>query len=137
MVNNGRSTKNWNRNGVTRLYPHHLAGKIMGIERRRSSRQGIARRWKTFLPIALDSSQGSARGHVLNLSAGGALVHSATAHRVGTIVRLTLGDFQLSGRVAWRDGERFGVAFMTALPDFTVERAIAVPKIALVLEQLA
>ncbi|MDH7974366.1 PilZ domain-containing protein [Sphingomonas sp. AR_OL41] len=109
----------------------------MGIERRGSRRQGNERRWKTFLPVALDSSQGGARGHILNLSAGGALVHSATTHHVGTIVRLSLGDFQLSGRVAWRAGERFGVAFLTALPDLTVERAIAVSKDSLVLEPSA
>lgn len=88
----------------------------MSTERRITSWQGTARRWKTFLPVTLDSAAGSARGHILNLSVGGALLHSTLTHRVGTVIRVTLGDFHISGRVAWREGERFGLAFLTAIP---------------------
>jgi hypothetical protein len=117
----------WNQNGAIRFSRASFRGENMNVGRRNTQKQGLARRWKTFLPVRLERGDGAARGHILNLSVGGALVHSSVAHEPGTIVRVTLGDFHISGRVAWRRGDRFGLTFLTEIPVFSLARVLDPP----------
>lgn len=84
-------------------------------------------RLKVFQPIEMHAGMVPLRAHLLDLSASGALVHSATAPAPGTPVRLTIGGLMRSARVVWRDGVRFGIAFIVPLREIEVERMLAPP----------
>ena len=82
-------------------------------------------RLKVFQPIEMHAGTVPLRAHLLDLSASGALVHSATAPAPGTPVRLTIGGLMRSARVVWQDGVRFGIAFVVPLREVEVERMLA------------
>ena len=65
-----------------------------------------------------------------NLSEHGALVEAACLPAVGTIVRFRKGDLNLTGEVAWVDGNKAGIAFDTPLDTDSVLRHVPVPKAA-------
>ena len=75
--------------------------------------QRIEPRVKLFQPATMEGGAGAARVHLLNLSRGGALLHSEAAPQVGELVELSGGLG--TARVAWRGERRFGVAFVRAL----------------------
>jgi hypothetical protein len=82
-------------------------------------------RFKLFQPVQMIASGGARRVHLLNLSAGGALVHAADPPAPGTAIQLCPGASFRSARVAWTNGRRFGVTFTTPLPDAHVAQVIA------------
>ena len=86
------------------------------------SPRGQPRR-KIFQPIEIHAGSRPLRAHLLDLSAGGARVHSVTAPAPGTALRLTIGGSVRAARVVWREGVRFGIAFARPLCDAEIGRA--------------
>lgn len=82
-------------------------------------------RYKLFQPGEISVGGATKRVHVLNLSAGGALIYAPEPPARGTPLRVRCGDQSLSARVAWRDDQRFGVAFVVPLTDARVAEIIA------------
>lgn len=83
-------------------------------------------RFKLFQPTEMTASGATTtRVHILNLSAGGALVYAAAPPRPGTALRLRCGDESRPARVAWTEERRFGIAFTVPLADTQVTRVIA------------
>lgn len=72
-------------------------------------------RRKTFAPVALEVDANCYRAHMLNLSAGGACLHSHCTLRAWTKVVVDVRGRKLEGRVSWVAGDRFGVRFTTPL----------------------
>ena len=78
-------------------------------------------RLKVFQPIELETATGPVRAHLLNLSRTGALIHCADTPDQGAVVRVELGGTANVARVVWRDGKRFGVAFVGKLEPAQIE----------------
>ncbi len=70
-----------------------------------------------FRPVAVHTGATPLRADLLDLSASGALIHSAEAPPAGTVLRLALGGAMRAARVVWQDGVRFGIAFARPLHD--------------------
>lgn len=81
-------------------------------------------RRKVFQPIQLRDSEGTRRGHLLDLSGSGALAYCTQPPEIGAAVVVTLGSVEHTASVVWRDGRRFGVAFVFRLSDREIERVI-------------
>lgn len=97
-----------------------MATKLDGVHHLRAKP-----RFKMFQPTEMKASDAIRRVHLLNLSAGGALVYAAEPPAPGSALNLQLDDQHRPARVVWADGRRFGVAFVQPLADAQVERAIA------------
>jgi hypothetical protein len=78
-------------------------------------------RYKLFQPTEMTTAAGVTRVHLLNVSAGGALVHAPEPPSPGALLRLQCGDEQRVARVAWSKGPRFGAAFSLPLTDEQVQ----------------
>ena len=74
-------------------------------------------RLKLFEPTELEAGPAPTRAHLLDLSATGALVHSASPPAPGQSVKLALDGKPRQARVMWVDDRRFGVAFRVPLSD--------------------
>ncbi|WP_242146981.1 PilZ domain-containing protein [Sphingomonas sp. BAUL-RG-20F-R05-02] len=84
----------------------------------------VARRHNLFEPIEITVDRQSVRAHLLNVSATGALVHSAAPPALGATVKLKMLGIERSARVVWSKASRFGVAFDTELADPFLEAAL-------------
>jgi hypothetical protein len=82
-------------------------------------------RYKLFQPSEMSTEGATRRVHLLNLSAGGALIYASEPPPPGTTLRLYCAARFVAARVAWRDERRFGVAFITPLADTVVSEVIA------------
>lgn len=82
-------------------------------------------RYKLFQPAEMCTGSVATRVHILNLSAGGALMYASNPPAKGTILRLRCGDRTLPACVAWTDERRFGVAFVAPLASTDVDDVIA------------
>ena len=76
-----------------------------------------SRRLKVFQPATLDGPTGSARIHLLDVSASGARGHMADPPSEGERVVLECEGVSLQAVVRWRDGNRFGLSFDEPLTD--------------------
>jgi hypothetical protein len=68
-------------------------------------------RVKLFHPAELIVGDTTTRAHLLDVSQGGALVHTIAPPEVGAAVKLHFADLHRRSRVIWVDGLRFGVTF--------------------------
>ena len=84
-----------------------------------------APRFKLFQPAEITTSGRTSRVHLLNLSAGGALIHAAVPPSRGTPVHVRCGGHSRAARVAWVHERRFGVAFANPLATDQVAQVIA------------
>ncbi|EQB11894.1 hypothetical protein RLDS_22470 [Sphingobium lactosutens DS20] len=64
------------------------------------------------------------RGHLLDLSATGALCHSDMPFRAGDRVLIDADCLGVAGRVVWSGGKRFGLHFEAALPASVLDRVL-------------
>ena len=76
-----------------------------------------SRRLKVFQPATLDGPIGSARIHLLDVSASGARGHMANPPSEGDRVVLACEGLSLQAVVRWRTGSRFGLAFDAPLSE--------------------
>ena len=91
-------------------------------------------RVKVFQPVELRIEGTARRGHLLDVSASGALVHAPVPPLAGASVVLVLGTVPHAARVMWLEGTRFGLAFTFRLSEIELERilAAAAPRLAVV-----
>ena len=82
-------------------------------------------RLKVFHPVEIRHADTAMRGHLLDLSGGGALAYSDDPPAADAKIVLMLGDRSHSGTVVWRDGRRFGIAFTFRMTDGEIDRVIA------------
>ena len=82
-------------------------------------------RLKVFHTVEIRHAGGTVRGHLLDLSGGGALAYCAQPPTVGADILVMLGDRLHSGTVVWRDGRRFGIAFAFRMTDAEIDHVIA------------
>ena len=75
-----------------------------------------APRHKLFEPVSLWRNGAPLRGHLLDLSATGALCHSDMAVATGDRVLIDAERLGVAGRVVWTGGKRFGLHFDAPLP---------------------
>ena len=68
-------------------------------------------RQKIFQPAELRTADASTRVHMLDVSAGGARLHSALPLNVGADVVLLWCDQQRKAQVAWSRDQRCGIRF--------------------------
>lgn len=83
-----------------------------------------ARRYKLFEPVRLHFSGDWSRGHLLDLSATGALGHAVRPPARGDLVRVEGETLCLTGHVMWAHGKHFGIGFSIALAETTVARIV-------------
>ncbi len=89
------------------------------------ARKRAAPRIKIFLAGELRCGAGAPRrAHLLNISTGGALVYAEAVPEVGELVRLACGVPLGPGRVQWRKGQRFGVAFTQPIAPALIDTLI-------------
>lgn len=79
-------------------------------------------RRKTFELVALEVDGGTYRAHMLNLSLGGACLHSQCALKAWKRVVVDVRGRKLEGRISWVAGDRFGVKFTAPLTAAEVDR---------------
>lgn len=82
-------------------------------------------RYKLFQPTEIVVGAHVARAHLLNLSAGGALIFFRNPPALGTMLGVQCGERTLRARVAWAKTDRFGAAFLSPLTDQYVSTLIA------------
>lgn len=82
-------------------------------------------RFKLFEPTEMIIAGQTSRVHILNISIGGALVHSAHPISREALVQLQCGAQIRSARVAWASGQRVGVAFNTPLQETDLKDLMA------------
>lgn len=83
-----------------------------------------AQRTKVFRQIWLETSAGSFRAHVLNVSPIGACVHARCQHRAWSGVVLRAGELAVEGRVTWTNQDLFGVKFLQPLSSADMQALI-------------
>lgn len=89
-----------------------------------SDRSERAPRHKIFEPVAIFVSDQGIRGHLLNISTTGALVHSEMAPEPGTAVTLVADGDQHKACVIWGEGRRFGIAFDRRISGTAIARLL-------------
>ena len=82
-------------------------------------------RYKLFQPTEVVLAGRAVRAHLLNLSAGGALVSATSSPSPGVELVVRCGNRALGARVAWRKEHLFGVAFVSPPTDAYVREFIA------------
>lgn len=84
-----------------------------------------APRTHLFVAASLHSDAGSAPVNIRNMSQTGALIDSPVIPEVGATVVLKRGSLQIAGRVAWKAGQKGGVAFCstTCVADWMSRKA--------------
>jgi len=100
----------------------NLVGERMMFERFHQKIHGQANkrdgpRTRIFRPARLLSCGDTDNIHLLDVSRGGALAHSQSPRTPGEIVWLRVGVMEISTRVVWVRGKRFGSEFLTKLTD--------------------
>ena len=84
-----------------------------------------APRIKIFLAGEIRCGAGEPRrAHLLNISTGGALVYADAVPDIGEELRLACGVPLGLARVQWRNGRRFGVAFMQPISDALIDAIV-------------
>ena len=78
-------------------------------------------RRKVFEPIVLTVRGEAHRAHMLNLSAGGACLHTRCTLKVLDAVAIEFGGRLLDARVSWTAGDRCGVRFTKPLTPAQVD----------------
>ena len=81
----------------------------------------IARRPRS---VSLWRNGAPLRGHLLDLSATGALCHSDMAVATGDRVLIDAERLGVAGRVVWTGGKRFGLHFDAPLPAPVIARVV-------------
>lgn len=90
------------------------------------ARNRRATRYKIFQPAEMSvGAAPPARVHLLNVSAGGALVYGDSVPPLGTQLTLACGGLHSSARVAWSDGRRFGIQFARPIAEAQVQAILA------------
>ena len=79
-------------------------------------------RHKLFLPTTMLVGAEKFRVHLLDLSASGAQVHFTIPPPLGALVQIECAGALRMARVARRDGERFGIQFLTPLRNIEIEQ---------------
>ncbi|KKC27837.1 PilZ domain-containing protein [Sphingomonas sp. SRS2] len=87
----------------------------LGFRSRPDARQGGSRT-RVLLQASLLANGRPMRVHLLDLSGSGALGHGDDPPQPGEIVWLVCKGSEILARTAWVRGNRFGLAFDTALP---------------------
>lgn len=85
-------------------------------------------RHKMSEPTSVAGPDGTARAHMLDLSATGALLHSLTPPQKHATVRLFVSGSARPARVMWVEDRRFGVHFRLPLSDAEMAGAMALPE---------
>jgi hypothetical protein len=83
-------------------------------------------RRKLFQPVEVHTTAGRLRGHLLDLSERGAMLHVPGLPPAARTVTVHSGAVQRVARVAWLDGQRCGVAFARPLSAAELEALVAV-----------
>lgn len=84
-----------------------------------------APRLKVFEPIQLTNGARVLRGHMLNVSITGALVHADASLRAGDIVTIRLRDTDLVARIVRVAGSRLGMMFARPISETMLATLIA------------
>lgn len=90
-----------------------------GTQRRHATRR------KMFEPVTLGFGGAEVRAHFLDLSCSGALAHCETPPAPGNYVNVGAPGFEMSGRVMWARGKRFGIQFSQPLTQAQTDALIA------------
>lgn len=101
------------------------AGEVMESRLDGARHLRAAPRYKLFQPTEISVAGETRRAHVLNLSAGGALLYAMDPPASGTKVLVLCGGRLLSARVAWREDRRFGLVFLTPLANAEISKVVA------------
>jgi hypothetical protein len=83
-----------------------------------------APRAKVFQRADLRLATSHARGHILNLSTRGALIHSAALPDAGRRIELLFAGLKRSCTIVWRSGRHAGVSFVNELTQSELTAAI-------------
>jgi hypothetical protein len=75
------------------------------------------RRSTVMLRARLITAAGEVRAYVRNISRSGAMIDANHDLAGGEAVKLLCGDYAMSAQVAWFDGARLGLAFVTELSE--------------------
>lgn len=82
-------------------------------------------RYKLFQPGAMGTAGGAVRAHLLNVSAGGAMLHAPDAPVKGALLNICCGGVMHAARVAWVRAPKFGVSFVCPLATAEIDRLLA------------
>jgi hypothetical protein len=74
-------------------------------------------RYSLLLCVKLLTARGMVPARLRDLSLSGALIEGADLPRPGSSLFLIRGMLEISGRVAWRSGDRAGLEFHTPLSE--------------------
>lgn len=73
--------------------------------------QRESKRSRLLLTAHMECAAGTVEVHLLNISQSGAKLDSETPPASGESVVLLHNDLKVSGRIAWVEDSRFGIAF--------------------------
>jgi hypothetical protein len=73
-------------------------------------------RRRVLVPARVRTVAGWSDACILNVSSRGLLIHSTGPARTGSMIELRHGPYAIVGRVAWRDGPRFGLSAEDRVP---------------------
>ncbi len=83
------------------------------------------RRLKVFRVVELAHRGDRSRGHIINISSVGALVHTAEPFALGALVDLRITDCSRRTRVVWRTDRYVGIKFLDAIDDQVLMNFVA------------
>ena len=94
----------------------------------KSSHNRRTRRSQVLMSASIEFSGASLPVKLRNLSTDGALIEGESIPVEGSVVQFRKAELSLSGRIAWVEGQRAGVAFSELLSQDLVLRHIPTPR---------
>lgn len=87
-----------------------------------------AARLKVFQPVRIRMARDTMRGHLLNLSLTGAMIHCEPVLAIGTTMLVDLCGTFHSARVVRAEGKRHGIVFHVGLRNIHVDAVLGAAK---------
>jgi hypothetical protein len=91
--------------------PDRLGKQVSALSGGKEGDGRSAARFKVFQPATIGADGVRRRGHILNVSTTGAMVHAAVEVVVGSLIRICVVGLERTGTVTWKSTTKLGVRF--------------------------
>ena len=99
----------------------HSETQPLALSANEHTEERSAARFKIFQPAKISADGVQHRGHVLNVSATGAMVHAVLDVVVGSLIRICVTGLDRRAIVTWKNASIIGVRFTRSISSTQIE----------------